>query len=44
MFGVTGIRKIREFDLPIDCQLDLFEKVVVPVLMYACEVRGYKKY
>lgn len=40
MYGV--IRKIRTFNLPIDCQLDLFDKVVVPVLLYACEVWGYE--
>lgn len=40
MFGV--IRKIRLFDLPFECQLDLFDKVVVPVLLYACEVWGYE--
>lgn len=40
MYGV--IRKIRHFNLPFDCQLDLFEKVVMPVLLYGCEVWGYK--
>jgi hypothetical protein len=30
------------YDLSIECQLDLFDKVVVPVLLYACEVWGYE--
>ena len=40
LYGV--LRKIRYFDLPIYCQLDLFEKVINPVLLYSCEVRGYE--
>ena len=31
MYGI--IKKIREFNLPLECQLDLFDKVVVPVLL-----------
>ena len=37
MYGI--IRKIRQFRLPVDCQLDLFDIVVVPV--YA-EEWGYE--
>lgn len=40
MYGV--IRKIRQFNLPVDCQLDLFDKVVMPVLLYGCEVWGFE--
>ena len=40
MYGI--IRKIRQFKLPVDCQLDLFDKVVVPVLLYGSEVWGYE--
>ena len=40
MYGV--IRKIRQFNLPIDCQLDLFDKIVIPVLLYGCEIWGYE--
>lgn len=40
MYGV--IRKIRQFNLPISCQFDLFDKVVLPVLIYGCEVWGYE--
>lgn len=36
MYGV--IRKIRQFNLP----LDLFDKVVMPVLLYGCEVWGFE--
>ena len=38
MYGV--IRKIRLFNLPISCQFDLFDKVVLPVLIYRCEIWG----
>ncbi|XP_061167256.1 uncharacterized protein LOC133176104 [Saccostrea echinata] len=42
MYGV--IRKIRQFNLPIECQLDFFDKVVVtvPILTYGCEIWGYE--
>ena len=42
MYGIGIIRKIRQFKLPVDCQLDLFDKVVVPVLLYGSEVWGYE--
>ena len=41
MYGI--IRKIREFKLPVECQFDLFDKVVVPVLLYGSEVWGYER-
>ena len=42
MYGI--IRKIRQFKLPVDCQFDLFDKVVVhvPVLLYGSEEWGYE--
>lgn len=40
MYGV--IKKIRQFNLPVDCQFDLFDKIVVPVLLYGCEIWGYE--
>ena len=40
MYGI--IRIIRQFKLPVECQLDLFYKVVVPVLLYGSEVWGYE--
>ena len=36
MYGVK--RKIRQFNLPLERQLDLFDKIVVPVVLYGCEV------
>ena len=36
------LRKIRYFKLPINCQLDLFDKVIKPILLYSCEVWGYE--
>ena len=39
MYGV--ISKCRNHNLSIDCQLDLFDKVVKPVLLYGCEVWGF---
>lgn len=40
MYGV--IRKIRNFNLPLNCQFDLFDKVVLPVLLYGCEIWGFE--
>ena len=31
-------KKIRHFNLPVDCQLDLFDKVIQTVLLYSCEI------
>ena len=36
------LEKIRLFNLPISCQFDLFDKVVLSVLIYGCEVWGYE--
>ena len=36
------LRKCRKLNLPIDIQLDLFEKCVHPVVTYGCEVWGYQ--
>ena len=38
MFNV--IIKCRKFNLPVDLQLDLFDKMVIPILIYGCEVWG----
>ena len=40
MFGL--IRKCKRLDLPLDIQLDLFDKCIVPILLYGCEVWGYE--
>lgn len=34
-------RKIRNLELPIDCQLKLFDSTIVPILTYGCEVWGF---
>ena len=39
-YGV--MRKIRLFNLPIRYQFDLFDKVVLPVLIYGYEIWGYE--
>ena len=36
LYGV--VRKLRHFNRPIDCQLDLFDKVIQTVLLYSCEI------
>ena len=40
MFALLS--KGRRLNLPIDVMLDLFDKTVVPVLIYGCEVWGYE--
>ena len=39
LFGLY--RKIRNLDLPIDCQLKLFDNTIVLILTYGCEIWGY---
>ena len=34
-------RKIRTLDLPIDCQIKLFDNTVLPILAYGCEIWGF---
>ena len=34
-------QKIRNLDLPIDCQIKLFDNMVLPILTYACVVWGF---
>ena len=34
------LTKARRLQLPVDLQIELFEKTVVPVLLYGCEVWG----
>jgi hypothetical protein len=39
--AMYGILKRGEFhNLSISCQLDLFDKVVKPILLYGCELWG----
>jgi hypothetical protein len=40
MYGF--IRKIRQFKLRVDCQFDLFDKVVAPILLYGSEIWGFE--
>ena len=35
------LTKARRLSIPIDLQCDLFEKLVLPILLYGCEVWGY---
>ena len=35
------IRKIRRLSLPLDIQIELFEKTIKPLLIYGCEVWGF---
>ena len=36
------IRKCRFNNLSIECQLDMFDKIVVPILLYGSEVWGFE--
>ena len=35
------ISKSRRLNLPIDIQLDSYDKTVLPILLYRCEIWGY---
>ena len=41
MFALLA--KCRKFDLPIDIRLELFDRLVTPIMLYACEVWGFDK-
>ena len=36
------LKKWRQFDIPVDLMLELFDKSVVPILLYGCEVWGFE--
>ena len=36
------LKNIRLKQLPIDVQLQLFDSVVFPVLLYGCEIWGFE--
>ena len=40
MFSVFS--KSCKLDLPVDIQLDLFDKIIIPILTYGCEVWGFE--
>lgn len=42
MFAV--LRKARRLHLPVDIQLQLFDSMVAPILLYGAEVTGYEHY
>lgn len=42
MYGTCIIRKISFFDFSFYIQLDLFGKIVLPVLLYSCKIWGYE--
>lgn len=42
MYGTCIIRKISFFDFSFYIQLDLFDKIVLPVLLYSCKIWGYE--
>ena len=35
------LRKIRVLNLPIQMQVDLFNKTIKPILLYGCEIWGF---
>ena len=35
------LKKGRKFNLTVSCIYDLFNKIVVPILLYGCEIWGY---
>ena len=39
---ISLLRKWKQFDIPVDLMLDLFDKSVTPILLYGCEVWGYE--
>ena len=41
MYGVIG--KCRKHNLSVDCMLDMFDKIVKPVLLYGCEIWGFNQ-
>ena len=41
--ALFGLRSKKEkFDLPFDIVLDLFDKMILPILLYGCEIWGYE--
>ena len=39
--GLCQLRRtFREKNIPVDCQVELFEKVIEPILLYGCEIWG----
>ena len=40
MFGL--LKKARSLLLPVDIQIELFQKTIKPILLYGSEIRGYR--
>jgi hypothetical protein len=38
--NINRLKKSRKLNLPIDLQIELFDTMVAPVLLYGCEVWG----
>ena len=36
------LSKAKEHSLPLDCKLKLFDSMVLPILLYGCEIWGYE--
>ena len=34
--------KPKDHNLPLDCKLKLFYSIVLPILLYGCEIWGYE--
>ena len=37
------LQKVRSFNLPVDMSLELFNKLVMPILLYGSKVWGYEQ-
>ena len=35
------LRRSRQLDLPIDLQLELFDSLIMPILLYGCEIWAF---
>ncbi len=42
MYALIGI--CRKLGRPIDVQLELFDRMIVPIMLYGCEVWGEENY
>ncbi len=42
MYALIG--KCRKLGFPIDLQLELFDRMIVPIMVYGCEVWGPENY
>ena len=42
MSYVWDYKKSRELNLSVDCQIDMFDNMVTPILLYGCEIWGFE--